>query len=77
MRSEEVAEWVWVRIQGSTIHKCKGKCFFYWESKIPPSRNESALSESHQARVTRDLQHDSACCEPRGKSVYDANKMSQ
>ena len=40
-------------------------------------RNEFALSQSHQAQVTKDLQHDSACCEQSIRSVYDAIKMSQ
>ena len=38
------------------------------------NRNEFALTKSHQARVTKDLQHDNACREQRGRSVYDANK---
>ena len=41
------------------------------------NRNEFALTESHQARVTKNLQHDNACREQRGKSVYYANKKSQ
>ena len=40
-------------------------------------RNEFALSQSHQAQVTKDRQHNNACCEKNIRTVYDTAKSQK
>ena len=46
-------------------------------SDFSASRNEVAITKSHQAGVTKVLPHENACREQRSKSVQNTNKKSQ
>ena len=62
------------------VSRALGMTVLFGDSKrsdFSANRNEVALTEIHQAKVTKKLHRDNACREQRSKSVCYTNKKSQ